>query len=65
MFVFHEGLPRSGKSYEAMVKRIIPALLKGRKVYARLNGINHEKVAEASGLSVERVRELLFEIPES
>ncbi|MEO5350926.1 MAG: zonular occludens toxin domain-containing protein [Magnetococcus sp. YQC-3] len=65
MFIFHEGLPRSGKSYEAMVKRIIPALLKGRKVYARLNGINHEKVAEAAGMPVEQVRALLFEIPES
>ncbi|MDB0564656.1 zonular occludens toxin domain-containing protein [Ralstonia solanacearum] len=64
MYIFHEGLPRSGKSYEAMVKRIIPALQKGRKVYARLNGIDHERVAEASGVPVERVRELLHEIPE-
>ena len=65
MYIFHEGLPRSGKSYEAMVKRIIPALQKGRKVYARLNGINHEKVAEAAGMEVGRVRELLHEIPEA
>lgn len=64
MFIFHEGLPRSGKSFEAVVERIVPALLSGRKVYARLNGINHEKIAEASGLPVERVKELLFEIPE-
>lgn len=65
MFIFHEGLPRSGKSYEAMVKRIIPALKKGRKVFARLNGIDHAKVAEASGLSIETVRSLLHEIPEA
>ncbi|MGT2491271.1 zonular occludens toxin domain-containing protein [Cupriavidus basilensis] len=65
MFIFHEGLPRSGKSYEAMAKRIIPALQKGRKVWARLNGMDYDKVAEASGLPVERVRELLHEIPEA
>ncbi|MDE4916995.1 zona occludens toxin [Cupriavidus metallidurans] len=64
MFIFHEGLPRSGKSYEAMVKRIIPALQKGRKVWARLNGMDYDKIAEASGVPVERVRELLHEIPE-
>jgi zona occludens toxin len=65
MFIFHEGLPRSGKSYEAMVKRIIPALQKGRKVWARLNGMDFDKIAEASGVPVERVRELLHEIPEA
>lgn len=64
MFIFHEGLPRSGKSYEAMVKRIIPALQKGRKVWARLNGMDYDKIAEASGVPLERVRELLHEIPE-
>jgi len=30
IIVCHEGLPRSGKSYEALVNQIIPALLKGR-----------------------------------
>lgn len=63
MFIFHEGLPRSGKSYEAMVKRIIPAIQKGRKVWARLNGMDFDKIAEVSELPVERVRELLHEIP--
>ncbi|WP_454845804.1 zonular occludens toxin domain-containing protein [Ralstonia thomasii] len=63
MFIFHEGLPRSGKSYEAMVKRIIPALQKGRKVFARLNGMDYEKIAEVAEMPLERVRELLHEIP--
>lgn len=45
MIIFHEGLPGSGKSYEALVKHIIPSLEKGRKVYARLNGFNYEKVS--------------------
>jgi zona occludens toxin len=62
MIIFHEGLPRSGKSYEACVRRIIPALKAGRKVFAYIEGLNHEKFAEVTGLSVERVRELLYQI---
>ena len=58
--IFHEGLPRSGKSYEAMVSQIIPALKKGREVVAYIEGLNHERIAEAAELPVERVRELLF-----
>ncbi|NUA30185.1 zonular occludens toxin domain-containing protein [Cupriavidus basilensis] len=64
MFIFHEGLPRSGKSYEAMVTRIIPALQEGRKVFARLNGMDYPKIALAAGLTEARVRELLHHIPE-
>jgi zona occludens toxin len=56
MLLFNEGLPRSGKSYSAMVDRIIPALKDGRAVFAHLDGLNHEKIAEASGVSLERVQ---------
>lgn len=59
MIIFHEGLPRSGKSYECLVQRIIPALKQGRAVDAYVEGLDHEKIAGASGLDVERVRELL------
>lgn len=59
MLLFNEGLPRSGKSYSAMVDRIIPALKDGRAVFAHLDGLNHEKIAEASGVSLERVQSLL------
>ncbi|MBJ92454.1 MAG: hypothetical protein CL577_07610 [Alteromonadaceae bacterium] len=63
MIIFHEGLPRSGKSYEALVKWIIPAIKKGRKVYARINGLNYEKIAELCEITVERCQELLIHIP--
>lgn len=59
---FHEGLPRSGKSYAAFKDYIIPALQKGRHVYAYIEGINHERVAEASELPVDIVRSLLHQI---
>ncbi|MGU5709180.1 zonular occludens toxin domain-containing protein [Aeromonas hydrophila] len=36
MFIFHEGMPGSGKSYEALVFVIIPALKLGRRVRARI-----------------------------
>ncbi|MBH0025905.1 hypothetical protein I6F53_02830 [Pseudoalteromonas sp. SWN29] len=64
MIIFHEGLPGSGKSYEALAKHIIPSLKKGRKVYARLNGFNHEKVSELTGKTVEELKVLYTEITE-
>lgn len=40
MLVFNEGLPRSGKSYDVVKNHILPALQAGRKVFARLNGLD-------------------------
>lgn len=65
MIVFHEGLPGSGKSYECTVFHIIPALAKGRKVFARINGLNYAKLGELAGITEERCRELLVHIEES
>lgn len=62
MIIYHEGRPRSGKSYEACIKRIIPALKQGRKVFAYIEGLNHEKFAEVTGLLLDRVKELLIQI---
>jgi zona occludens toxin len=62
MLIFHEGLPRSGKSYEAVVEHLLPALRKGRKVYARIDGLNFEKLAELSGITLERCQDLLSEL---
>lgn len=62
MIIFHEGLPRSGKSYEATKEHIVPALANGRRVYARINGLNYEKIAELAGITEERCRELLIHI---
>lgn len=42
-----------------MVTQIIPALKAGREVVAYIEGLNFDRIAEASGLPVERVRELL------
>ncbi|WP_295542036.1 zonular occludens toxin domain-containing protein [uncultured Pseudacidovorax sp.] len=57
--LFFEGLPGAGKSYEAMATQIIPALQKGRPVVAYIEGLNHARIAEAAGLPLERVGELL------
>ena len=64
MFTFHEGLPGCGKSYEAMVKQIIPALTKKRKVFARINGLNYEQIAELAGLTEDECKELLIHVSE-
>ncbi len=62
--LFYEGLPGAGKSYEAMVTQIIPFLLKGREVVTYIEGLEtqecRQRIAEASGLPLERVEELLF-----
>ena len=49
MIIFHEGLPRSGKSYEALIQ-IIAWLKEGAKVYTNIAGINYKKISELSGL---------------
>jgi len=59
MLVFNEGMPRAGKSYDAVKSHILPALVAGRRVYARLNGLDHEKIAAYLSLPLERVQSLL------
>lgn len=62
MIIFHEGLPGSGKSYEAMAERVIPALKAGREVVAYVEGIDHAKIAELCTITEERSRALLHTI---
>lgn len=62
MIIFHEGMPRSGKSYSAFVDHIFPALKAGRKVYARLDGIDWSKIAGLADMTEERCRELLIHL---
>lgn len=59
MLVFNEGVPRAGKSYDAVKNHILPALKKRRRVYARLNGLQHDKIADYLKMSREEVRDLL------
>lgn len=59
MLIFHEGLPGSGKSYEAVVKHIIPALASGREVYAFVEGLDCQKLAAVIGTTEEVIRSLL------
>jgi zona occludens toxin len=59
MIIFHGGLPGSGKSYEAMKERIVPALAQGREVVAYVEGLDFDKIAELAGVTPERCRELL------
>jgi zona occludens toxin len=62
--IFHEGIPGCGKTYEAVVKHLIPALKKGRHVFARINGLNFEQLATLAGISLERCEELLHHVEE-
>jgi zona occludens toxin len=64
MLIFHEGLPGSGKSYETLVEHIVPSLSKGRKVFARINGLNFEQIAELANIDIETCKNLLVHIEE-
>lgn len=55
MQVVHEGLQGSGKSYEAVVEHIIPALARRRPVVAFVDGLDSQKLAPlASALAPDR-----------
>lgn len=59
MIVFHEGLPGSGKSYEACVLHILQALESGRRVITNIEGINHAKFSELTHIPLLELREQL------
>jgi len=57
---FHEGLPGAGKSYEACVHHILPALKANRQVITNIRGMNLEKIASLIDEPVEYVEMLLI-----
>ncbi|MFB0276665.1 zonular occludens toxin domain-containing protein [Xanthomonas euvesicatoria] len=59
MLVFNEGVPRAGKSYDAVKNHILPALKKGRRVFARLNGLRFDRIAKHLGIAESDVQSLL------
>jgi len=59
MLVFNEGVPRAGKSYDAVKSHILPALKKRRRVFARLNGLDVEAIAKYLQMPVQEVGDLL------
>ena len=59
MLVFNEGVPRAGKSYDAVKNHILPTLKKRRPVFARLNGLDHAKIAAYLRMPEDEVRGLL------
>lgn len=67
MLVFLEGVPGSGKSYDAVASHILPALKARRVVYARLNGLDlpahRERIAEAVGMAADELDRFLIHLP--
>lgn len=51
MIEFHEGLPGSGKTYEAVLSHVLPALKEGRHVYTNIRGLDYERIALHIGLA--------------
>lgn len=63
MLIFNEGVPRAGKSYDAVSEHILPSIKKGRKVFARLDGLDHDAIAAYLKMDVDDVRALLVHVP--
>lgn len=59
MLIFHEGLPGSGKSYEAIKSRVIPALENKRPICVYIEGFNIPKCAELAGISLDEANSLV------
>ncbi|WP_137009785.1 zonular occludens toxin domain-containing protein [Aquitalea aquatilis] len=55
MIIFHEGLPRSGKSWEAIHEMAVPALKAGRHVVTNIKGTDAAKIAECYQLDPDAV----------
>lgn len=66
MFVFNEGVPRSGKSYDCIKNHVLPGLKRGRHVWARINGLETPEcraaIAEYLKLPVEHVEKYLHHV---
>lgn len=63
MIVFHEGLPRAGKTWEAMMYMALPAIKKGRHVTTNVKGVSFGKIAEILELELETVEALITICP--
>lgn len=59
MIYFHEGLPRSGKSYEAITRHLFKAVKESRPCLVYVEGINHQRISECTGVPVETVQQLV------
>lgn len=62
MIIFLEGLPGSGKSFSAVKDYLIPALQKGRKVFAYIEGLDFKRISEAAELPLQKVEALLVQV---
>lgn len=68
MFVYNEGVPRSGKSYDTMKNHVLPALKRKRHVWARMNGLEdsdqdrRQKIADYLKMSLGEINHLLHHV---
>lgn len=66
MLIFNDGPPRAGKSYDSMLRHVLPALKAGRAVYARVDGLDEPEqranIAAYLGMLPGRLDELLHHV---
>ena len=59
MLIFHEGIPRSGKTYEAIAKHLLPAQQQGRHCYVRIDALHFAQLAELAHISLATCQAIL------
>lgn len=59
---FHEGLPGAGKTYEAVLSFILPAVKSGRAVYTNIRGVDPDAIAAYLGIAPVFVRSVIHTI---
>lgn len=62
MLIFNDGAPRSGKTYDTVLNHILPALKAGRHVYARVDGLDHQAIAQHLRMTFKQVDDLLHHL---
>lgn len=66
MWVFNEGVPRSGKSYDCIANHVLPAIRKSRHVWARINGLESaeckQAIADHLGMPLSHVETYLHHV---
>lgn len=62
MLIVHEGIPGSGKTFEAVSKHLIVGLKKKRHCFCRIDELNFPQLAELAGITEEECRKLLVQL---
>lgn len=62
MLIVHEGIPGSGKTFEAVSKHLVVGLKKKRHCFCRIDELNFAQLAQLAEITEEECRSLLVQL---